>query len=170
MRRTCVRLYKTCVLAAHKEGTTLDTLFEAFENRVLWAGLAAWLAAQGIKVLLTLVLQKRFDVHRLVGAGGMPSSHSAFVCAITTAIGFHNGASSSIFALSVCFTLIVMYDAAGVRRAAGRQAAVLNRILEDMFKSGQGWDEEKLKELIGHTPVQVAAGALLGVLVGILLG
>lgn len=148
----------------------METVFEAFENRILWAGLAAWLAAQVIKVLLTLVLQKRFDVHRLVGAGGMPSSHSAFVCAITTAIGFHNGATSSIFALSVCFTLIVMYDAAGVRRAAGRQAAVLNRIVEDMFKSGQGWDEEKLKELIGHTPVQVAAGALLGVLIGVLLG
>lgn len=148
----------------------MDTLIETLENRILWTGLVAWFSAQLIKVALTLMLQKKFDVHRFVGSGGMPSSHSSFLCAVSTAVGFQEGFSSSLFAVSVCFTMVVMYDAAGVRRAAGKQAAVLNRIIDDMFKNGKGWDDEKLKELIGHTPVQVFAGALLGVLVGVLLG
>ncbi len=148
----------------------VETLLAILGNRILWTGLIAWFTAQLIKVLLTLMLQKKFDVHRFVGSGGMPSSHSAFMCAVSTAVGFQEGFSSSIFAISVCFTMVVMYDAAGVRRAAGKQAAVLNRIIEDMFTNGKGWDDEKLKELIGHTPVQVVAGALLGVLIGVLLG
>ncbi len=148
----------------------MDTLIEILGNRILWTGLVAWFSAQLIKVALTLMLQKKFDVHRFVGSGGMPSSHSSFLCAVSTAVGFQEGFSSSLFAVSVCFTMVVMYDAAGVRRAAGKQAAVLNRIIDDMFKNGKGWDDEKLKELIGHTPVQVFAGALLGVLVGVLLG
>lgn len=148
----------------------MDTLIDILGNRILWTGLVAWFSAQLIKVALTLMLQKKFDVHRFVGSGGMPSSHSSFLCAVSTAVGFQEGFSSSLFAVSVCFTMVVMYDAAGVRRAAGKQAAVLNRIIDDMFKNGKGWDDEKLKELIGHTPVQVFAGALLGVLVGVLLG
>lgn len=148
----------------------MDTLIEIIGNRILWTGLIAWFSAQLIKVILTLMLQKKFDVHRLFGSGGMPSSHSSFLCAVSMAVGFQEGFSSSLFAVSVCFTMVVMYDAAGVRRAAGKQAAVLNRIIDDMFKNGKGWDDEKLKELIGHTPVQVMAGALLGILVGVLLG
>lgn len=140
------------------------------DNRILLAGILGWFSAQGLKVVLTYLLTHKWDFSRFFGSGGMPSSHSAFFCAVTTAIGFKEGLASSLFSLSLCFTVIIMYDAAGVRRAAGQQAAVLNRILDDMFNKGQGLDEKKLKELIGHTPVQVVAGALLGVAIGILVG
>ena len=140
------------------------------ENHVLWAGALAWLVAQVLKVVLTLILQKRFDLTRLWGSGGMPSSHSALICAVAVSIGFREGFDSTLFALAICFAFIVMYDAAGVRRAAGKQAAVLNRLLDQILHDGKGLNEERLKELIGHTPVQVAAGALLGVLIGIVMG
>ncbi|MCL2545278.1 MAG: divergent PAP2 family protein [Clostridia bacterium] len=143
---------------------------ELLQNHVLWVGFWSWFAAQGIKVLLHSLLNRKLDFSRLFGLGGMPSSHAAFLCAVTMAIGFREGFSSALFALSACITMVVMIDAAGVRRAAGKQAAALNRIIDEMIHAGKGLDEEKLKELIGHTPVQVFAGALLGVLVGVVLG
>ena len=141
-----------------------------FSNRALWAGALAWFVAQMLKVILTLILQHRFDASRIMGSGGMPSSHSALMCAMATAVGFQSGFDSSIFALAVCFAFVVMYDAAGVRRAAGKQAAVINRILDSMINEGESFNSERLKELIGHTPIQVFAGALLGIVIGILMG
>ena len=141
-----------------------------FSNNVLFVAAISWLTAQGMKVLITFILQRKLDLSRMLGLGGMPSSHAAFLCAASMAIGFQEGFSSALFALATCITLVVMTDAAGVRQAAGKQAAVLNRIIDDMIHEGKGIDEEKLKELIGHTPVQVFAGALLGILVGVVFG
>ncbi len=148
----------------------MDQFIDFLGNRVLHAGVGAWFCAQILKVLLNYLLTRKMDFSRFFGLGGMPSSHAAFLCAVSMAIGFQEGFSSAVFALAACITMVVMIDAAGVRRAAGKQAAVLNRIIDDMIHEGKGIDEEKLKELIGHTPVQVFAGALLGVIVGVVLG
>jgi len=147
----------------------MNIIHDFFANRVVIAAFAAWAIAQGLKVILTLVISRRFDVSRIVGSGGMPSSHSALVCAMVTAIGFIEGFSSSIFALGSCFAAVVMYDAAGVRRSTGKNAAVLNHLLDGLAGNGFVFDEERLKELVGHTPIQVLAGALLGILVGTLI-
>ena len=103
-----------------------------------------------------------------MGSGGMPSSHSAMTCAMLMMVGFTEGFSSSVFALAFCFSGVVMYDAAGVRRSTGKNAAVLNRLIDRLATDGT-FDEEHLKELVGHTPIQVLAGALLGILVGTLM-
>lgn len=134
---------------------------QLLHNNIIWVSLLSWGIAQSLKVILTLILNKRFDIRRFVGAGGMPSSHSALVVSLTTSIGRLEGYDSPIFSLALAFSLIVMYDAAGVRRAAGKQAKVLNEILEQFYTS-RIVPEEKLKELLGHTPVEVIAGALLG--------
>ena len=147
----------------------MDIFFDFIGNRVIQAAVLAWAIAQAIKVVLTLVINRRFDSSRVLGSGGMPSSHSAMVCAMVTAIGLHEGVGSSIFALAVCFAGVVMYDAAGVRRSTGKNAAVINRLIEDLAKDGFTFSEERLKELVGHTPIQVLAGALLGILVGTLI-
>lgn len=147
----------------------MGVFLEICNNRAVQAGLLAWAIAQGIKVVLTLVISRRFDASRLVGSGGMPSSHSATVCSMFTVIGFQEGFSSSIFALAFCFACIVMYDAAGVRRSTGKNAAVINRLLDDLTGKGFEFSEERLKELVGHTPIQVYAGALLGILIGTLM-
>ena len=147
----------------------MDIFFDFIGNRVIQAAVLAWAIAQAIKVVLTLVISRRFDSSRVLGSGGMPSSHSAMVCAMVTAIGLHEGVGSSIFALAVCFAGVVMYDAAGVRRSTGKNAAVINRLIEDLAKDGFTFSEERLKELVGHTPIQVLAGALLGILVGTLI-
>jgi len=131
--------------------------------------LVAWAIAQVIKVTTDSLQHRRFDVRRLASAGGMPSSHTAMVVALTTIIGTKVGSNSPAFAIALIFTVVVMYDATGVRRAAGRQAAVLNRIIDDLFHQ-EGIKEERLRELIGHTPVEVIVGALLGVLVALVLG
>lgn len=147
----------------------MEQIMGIFSNYVLRIGFAAWLSAQVLKVLITWLLTRQMDWSRLFGLGGMPSSHAAFVCAISMALGFHEGFHSAIFGLSACVSLVVMTDATGVRRETGNQAKVLNRIIDDMIYEGKGIDERKLKELIGHTPVQVFAGALLGILVGVLV-
>ncbi len=147
----------------------MQVILDILGNPAIRAAFLAWASAQALKVLLTLVISKRFDHSRVLGAGGMPSSHAAMVCALTTAIAIHDGVGSSIFALSFCVSCVVMYDAAGVRRSAGKSAAVLNHLVEDLVKNGFVLNEERLKELVGHTPIQVFAGALLGVLVGALV-
>lgn len=147
----------------------MDVFLGFVGNKVIQAAFFAWAAAQLLKVLLTLALSKRFDSSRVLGSGGMPSSHSAMVCAMVTCIGFREGVNSSLFALAVCFAGVVMYDAAGVRRSTGRNAAVINRLIGDLGKDGFIFTEERLKELVGHTPIQVLAGALLGILVGTLV-
>ncbi|HHW70064.1 MAG TPA: divergent PAP2 family protein [Clostridiales bacterium] len=141
---------------------------EVLQNSVLLVSICAWLIAQTLKVILTLLLNRRLDIRRFVGSGGMPSAHSAFVVSMATSIGQVYGYNSSMFALSTAFALVVMYDAAGVRRAAGRQAVVLNEIV-DILQTKRKISERKLKELIGHTPVEVIVGALLGIMVSKML-
>jgi len=130
-------------------------------NNVIWVSLLAWFIAQLLKVILTLIFNRKLDIRRFIGAGGMPSSHSALVVSLATSVGKLEGYDSPIFAVAFTFALIVMYDAAGIRRAAGKQAAVLNDILEQI-QTKRSISEEKLKELLGHTPIEVFAGALLG--------
>ncbi|NLI60620.1 MAG: divergent PAP2 family protein [Clostridiales bacterium] len=142
----------------------MNSYTQLLYNNIIWVSLLAWFIAQLLKVILTLIFKKKLDIRRLVGAGGMPSSHSALVVSLATSVGSLEGYDSPIFALAFTFSLIVMYDAAGVRRAAGKQAAVLNEIL-DQIHTKRSIPEEKLKELIGHTPVEVIAGALLGFIV-----
>lgn len=128
----------------------------------------AWALAQAIKVITDSVQHRRFDLRRLASSGGMPSSHTALVLSLTTVIGSRRGVASPEFAISAVFSSVVMYDATGVRRAAGKQARVLNRIIDDLFHQ-EGLKEDRLRELIGHTPVEVVAGALLGVLVSLFI-
>jgi acid phosphatase family membrane protein YuiD len=137
---------------------------QLFNNTILWASMLAWVIAQTLKVILTVIYRRKLDLRRFIGAGGMPSSHSALVVSLATSIGNVYGYNSAVFALASVFALIVMYDAAGVRRAAGKQAAVLNDILDEIY-AGKGIPPEKLKELIGHTPIEVIAGAILGFII-----
>jgi acid phosphatase family membrane protein YuiD len=134
----------------------------------LLAPLVAWAIAQASKVILTSVRQRRLNLRVLAETGGMPSSHAAIVMGMTTAVGKHAGISSAPFAIALIFSFVVMYDAAGLRRAAGRQAAILNRLVEDLVHM-RGMQEQKLRELLGHTPIEVVVGALLGIGVGLIL-
>ena len=136
--------------------------------KFLLAPLVAWAIAQAAKVILTSVRQRRLNLRVLAETGGMPSSHAAIVMGMTTAVGKYAGVSSAAFAIALIFSFVVMYDAAGLRRAAGRQAAILNRLVEDLVHM-RGMQEQKLRELLGHTPVEVVVGALLGIGVGLLL-
>src|ERR1700738_2454333 len=133
----------------------------------LTPALLAWAIAQVLKVGLTSVRERRLNLRVLAETGGMPSSHAAIVMGLTSAIGRLNGVTSAPFAIALIFSVVVMYDAQGVRRAAGRQAAVLNRLVEDMV-SLRPFQEDRLRELLGHTPFEVLVGAALGVIVGLL--
>ena len=141
---------------------------QIIDNKVLVTCITAWFIAQLIKIILTFYKSKVIDLTRLVGSGGMPSSHTSFVMALATAIGKIYGWNSPLFALSVCFASVVMYDAAGVRRAAGYQAKVLNMIIDDLAHH-KPLGNERLKELLGHTPKEVLAGAVLGILIAQLM-
>jgi acid phosphatase family membrane protein YuiD len=136
--------------------------------KFLLAPLVAWAIAQAAKVILTSVRQRRLNLRVLAETGGMPSSHAAIVMGMTTAVGKYAGVSSAAFAIALIFSFVVMYDAAGLRRAAGRQAAILNRLVEDLVHM-RGMQEQRLRELLGHTPIEVVVGALLGIGVGLLL-
>ena len=129
--------------------------------------LIAWSLAQAIKVIYMSWRQRRLNLRVLAETGGMPSSHTAIVMGLTTALGRIHGLSSPVFAIALIFSFVVMYDAAGVRRAAGRQAAILNRLVEDLV-SMRGTREERLLELLGHTPLEVLVGAGLGIAVGLI--
>ncbi len=134
------------------------------DNQVLISALVGWTVAQLLKTIIDLILNRSFSAERLVGSGGMPSSHSATVCGLTTAAGLVYGVSSFEFAISFVLASVVMYDAMGVRREAGKQAKLLNMILEqDSFRLTNEAFQQRLKELIGHTPLQVLAGAALGI-------
>lgn len=146
----------------------MSVVLEILSNRIIQAAALAWAIAQGLKVLLTFMISKKFDSTRVFGSGGMPSSHSAMTCAMLMMIGYTEGFSSAVFALAFCFSGVVMYDAAGVRRSTGKNAAVINRLIDRLYTDGS-FDEEHLKELVGHTPIQVLAGALLGILIGTLM-
>ena len=136
--------------------------------KFLLAPLVAWAIAQAAKVILTSMRQRRLNLRVLAETGGMPSSHAAIVMGLTTAIGKYAGVSSAAFAIALIFSFVVMYDAAGLRRAAGRQAAILNRLVEDLVHM-RGMQEQRLRELLGHTPFEVVVGAVLGIVVGLIL-
>ena len=136
--------------------------------KFLLAPLVAWAIAQAAKVILTSMRQRRLNLRVLAETGGMPSSHAAIVMGMTTAVGKYAGVTSAAFAIALIFSFVVMYDAAGLRRAAGRQAAILNRLVEDLVHM-RGMQEQRLRELLGHTPVEVLMGALLGIVVGLIL-
>ncbi len=137
------------------------------DNKILIVAIISMLAAQLIKFVITAVSNKKIDMRILTSTGGMPSSHSALVMGLVVAIGFEKGLASIELAIAVVFAMIVMYDAAGIRRAAGKQAKILNKMM-DQLDSGQDIREEQLKELLGHTPIEVVVGALLGVFIAVL--
>jgi acid phosphatase family membrane protein YuiD len=133
--------------------------------KILIIPAGAWCIAQVLKLFIDFIRNKHLDFSNLITMGGMPSSHSATVTSLATAIGMKEGFASTLFALSVFFAIIVMYDAAGVRQTVGHQSNVLNKILDELFK-GKPAFEQRFKELIGHSRPQVLAGALLGILLG----
>lgn len=134
-------------------------------NQVLLVALIACLIAQLIKLLVELTKDRKFNLRTLVTTGGMPSAHSALVTALATGVGQTMGWASPDFAIATIFAVIVMYDAAGVRQAAGKQARILNQIIDELFQEGKEFNEDRLKELLGHTPFQVIVGSILGVVI-----
>lgn len=138
---------------------------EIIQNKCIYIPFLLWLVIQTFKVVTELVKNGKLNVKRIVGAGGMPSSHSAIVCSIAVLVGKEYGFSSGVFALATVLAFIVMYDATGVRRAAGKQAMILNKILETPGLTTVEV-QEKLIEALGHTPIQVFIGAILGIVVG----
>ncbi len=139
-------------------------------NRILVAAFFGWLTAQVLKTIIFVLVNKTFDPERLLGDGGMPSSHSATVMALVTSTAFYHGTGSFEFAIAGVLALIVMHDAMGVRRETGIQAKVINNMMEWLQElNGDINVEEKLKEFVGHTPLQVLFGAILGVIVGLVV-
>ncbi|MBR0427338.1 MAG: divergent PAP2 family protein [Clostridia bacterium] len=138
---------------------------QLFTNKYLIVPILTWFFIQTFKVIWDLVTTKKFNFKRILGAGGMPSSHTAVVMSLSTLIGKEYGFNSPIFALSMVFAFVVMYDAAGVRRAAGKQATLLNKIVETPGLSDLEV-QERLVEVLGHTPTQVIVGAIIGIIVG----
>lgn len=143
---------------------------ELLGNKILMTSVLGWFIAQTMKVILVLIQNKKIDWSRFVGSGGMPSSHSSFVISLTTAIGYTEGVTSSLFAICAVLSFVVMYDASGVRRATGIQAKVINKLV-DTYEESEDVEisDEKLKELIGHSPIEVLAGAIVGLLTAIII-
>jgi acid phosphatase family membrane protein YuiD len=138
---------------------------DIFHNQILLAAIAACLIAQVLKLFVEFAKHGKVNVRSLVETGGMPSAHSALVTALATGVGQTVGWASPEFAVAVVFAIIVMYDAAGVRQAAGKQARVLNQIIDEFFQGEHQFNEDRLKELLGHTPFQVIIGSMLGIFV-----
>lgn len=137
-------------------------------NRILDVSLLAWLVAQLLKVVFVFIQQKKVDFRRLVGSGGMPSSHTAIVTAMSTSVACLEGVQSPLFAVCIVVSLVVMYDATNVRRAAGDQAAILNYMMDHWSEQAPELFGKNLKELLGHTPLQVVIGAILGIGTGLI--
>ena len=136
------------------------------KNQMFLTVALAWFLAQTIKVAIGVIREKKFNFKWFVGTGGMPSSHAATVSAVATSVGFTFGFSSPFFAIAFFFAFIIMFDAQGVRRQSGHQAEILNKIIEDIYLQ-KGLRQERLMELLGHTPIQVFTGAALGILVAV---
>jgi hypothetical protein len=141
---------------------------EIIKNKIFMTTLSAWAIAQVIKVTLGVIRKKKFDFRWFIGTGGMPSSHVAGASCLAAAVGFEYGFQSVYFALAASFALVVMFDAQGVRRATGRQAYILNKIMDDIYWQGKT-KESRLRELIGHTPIEVIAGCLLGIAIAFIM-
>ncbi len=145
---------------------------DIFTNYIIWAAVCGWFMAQVIKVIINLVVHKQLRWERLFGDGGMPSAHSATVCAMTVMCGYCEGFNSAVFAVALVLAIVVMHDATGVRREAGKHAVSLLQVFDllgELFaEKDKVKQDEKLKTLVGHTPLQVALGAVVGILVAIL--
>jgi uncharacterized protein len=148
--------------------TLAQALADLAANRTLWVPVLIWFGVQLWKVISPLIFRRKLDLRLLWATGGMPSSHSALVVALAITVGIETGFDSPLFAVSAVFAMIVMYDAAGVRQAAGKQAEKINLIVEELL-NGHPLNEEHLRELLGHTPLQVAVGALVGFVGALLL-
>lgn len=147
----------------------MKAAFDAwFRNQAFVSWVVACLVAQGIKILLGIIRMKRFDFRWLIGTGGMPSTHAAGVSALTTSIGFLTGFDSPLFATAAAFTALTLFDAQGVRRWSGRQAQVLNKMMEDIYFKRR-IQEQRLKVLLGHTVLEVLAGMGVGICIAVLL-
>lgn len=142
--------------------TTRDVLLEIVTNKILWFTLYTWIITQAIKVIIGVIKEKKFNFRWFVGTGGMPSSHSATVSALAALVGLSCGFDSAIFVVTLLFAVIVIADAQGFRRATGKQAEILNKILDDIYWKKR-IQEDRLKELLGHTPVEVLAGIACGI-------
>lgn len=143
-------------------------LTDLTHNIIFMSAITGWFVAQVLKTIIHIIVNKQFVAERLVGGGGMPSSHSATVCALATATGIRYGGGSFEFALAAVFAIVVMYDAMGVRQETGKQGKVLNEMMEIFTQMGKNIDAEKaLKEFVGHTPLQVLMGAILGIVIAI---
>ena len=145
-----------------------ENLVEFSRNYIFWTSATSWIIAQSLKVILGVFREKRFNFRWFVGTGGMPSSHAAGVSALATSIGVTYGFDSALFGIVLTFTLIVLFDAQGVRLNAGKQAEILNKMLDDIYWKKK-LDEDKLKEFLGHTPIEVFAGVFLGIVISLLL-
>jgi len=141
-----------------------EIFIQISKNRVFIITLYAWIIAQAIKVITGVMRQKKFDFRWLIGTGGMPSSHAAGAACLATILGLEHGFDTVYFALAASFAIVVMFDAQGVRRSTGKQARILNKIMDDIYWQGRT-SEGRLRELVGHTPIEVLAGALLGIAV-----
>ncbi|MGL4797958.1 MAG: divergent PAP2 family protein [Cellulosilyticaceae bacterium] len=146
----------------------MEAYQEILSNQILMTALVSWFLAQLFKVVLTLINDRKLDFHKFIASGGMPSSHSSFTTALAIGVGQVHGYDGALFAIAAVFSFVVMYDAANVRLEAGKQAALLNRIIDVMQDPNVTLDA-RLKELLGHTPLQVAAGALLGIVTALIL-
>lgn len=146
------------------EVVLLHDILGLFENRVLWCAVAAWFVAQALKIPTYWLVEKELNWKRFFGSGGMPSSHSAFVISLALMVGATEGFNTAAFAIAVVLAAIVMYDASGVRHETGVQGQVLNEIVRKVIVDGQPITDVELKELVGHTKVEVAGGFLVGVL------
>ena len=144
---------------------------QLLSNYPLMTAVLSWFAAQVLKTAIDAYFNKGINWERMTGSGGMPSSHSSTVVSLAVAIGVSYGVDSTLFALALIFAIVVMYDATGVRRETGKQAVILNRLLLDNPFSWTGEEfDKKLKEYVGHTPLQVLMGAILGVLIALIMG
>ena len=149
----------------------MDFLLQIITNKILIVGIVSWFLAQVFKCISNLILTKKFSIERLFGDGGMPSGRSGTVVSVAVATGLYEGFDTAVFAVAMILAIVVMHDAMNVRYQAGKQAELLNA-MADMFEKITGADlpnEEKLKELLGHTPLQVAAGCLLGIATAIIM-
>ena len=143
---------------------------DILNNSVLLVAVIACLIAQASKLVIELIKNRKLNVRVLVTTGGMPSAHSALVTSLATGVGQTSGWASPEFAIATIFAIIVMYDAAGVRQAAGKQARILNQIIDELFSEHHKFNEDRLKELLGHTPFQVIIGSALGITISWLAG
>lgn len=147
----------------------MEVIAQIGQNKPLMCALLSWLAAQVIKTVIHLLVERKLEWDRLVGMGGMPSSHTAFVFSLCLMMGIQQGFQSPAFAISLALAAVVIYDAMGVRRETGKQGALLNRIVREVLIEGKRITEDELKELVGHTPLEVLGGLVLAVIMVIVM-